>query len=83
MALNIKNEDIHRAISELAKLRQVSLTQAVGDAVQKELDRERQRRTGMAERLLQIGRECAARMPPELRSSDHGEMLYDERGLPK
>jgi len=37
----------------------------------------------MAERLLAIGRETAARLPEPNRSIDHGDLLYDEKGLPK
>jgi antitoxin VapB len=38
---------------------------------------------GLAERLLKIGRECASHMKEPYLSIDHGEMLYDEKGLPK
>jgi hypothetical protein len=34
------------------------------------------------ERLAAIARDCAQRLTPEVRSIDHGELLYDERGLP-
>jgi hypothetical protein len=37
----------------------------------------------LAERLLEIGRECAAHVKEPYRSIDHGELLYDEKGLPK
>ena len=37
----------------------------------------------MAERLLGIGRLCAAHVPEPGRSSDHAELLYDDRGLPR
>ena len=33
--------------------------------------------------LLQIGRDCASRLKEPYRSIEHGELLYDERGLPK
>jgi hypothetical protein len=32
--------------------------------------------------MLEIGRDCAARLPEEVRSIDHGKLLYDENGLP-
>ena len=40
-------------------------------------------RKGLAERILAIGRDCASRMSPEALALDHGEYLYDERGLPR
>jgi hypothetical protein len=32
----------------------------------------------MAERILKIGRECAAHFKEPYKSIDHGELLYDE-----
>ena len=62
-----------------------SLTEAVKRALQERLEREAGRATsrGMAERLLGIGRLCAAHVPEPGRSSDHAELLYDDRGLPR
>ena len=37
----------------------------------------------LADRLLAIGRDCAARLKEPFRSADHGDFLYDERGLPR
>jgi antitoxin VapB len=36
----------------------------------------------LAARLLAIGHKTASWMSPEIKGLDHGEMLYDERGLP-
>jgi hypothetical protein len=36
-----------------------------------------------AERLLMIGRDCAAHLKKPFRTIDHAAMLYDERGLPE
>lgn len=84
MSLNIKNEKTHRRVRELARLTGESMTAAVDKAVQERLERVRGDRKGnSAERLLQIGRECAAHMKEPYLSIDHGEMLYDEKGLPK
>jgi antitoxin VapB len=69
---------------QLARLTGESMTAAVGLAVQERLERVRARRgTGLAERLLKIGRECAAHLKEPYKSIDHGELLYDEKGLPK
>jgi antitoxin VapB len=38
---------------------------------------------GASGRLLEIGRDCARRLKEPSRSVDHGELLYDEKGLPK
>lgn len=35
------------------------------------------------DQLLQIGRDCASRLKEPYVSVDHGEMLYDELGLPQ
>jgi antitoxin VapB len=84
MSLNIKNEQTHRRVRQLAKLTGESMTTAVDKAVQERLERVRSRKKGgLAERLLKIGRECAAHMKEPYLSIDHGEMLYDEKGLPK
>jgi uncharacterized protein (DUF433 family) len=36
-----------------------------------------------AESLLEIGRDCAPRLKEPFCSAGHGELLYDEKGLPK
>lgn len=84
MRLNIKNEEAHRLAQELARLTGESMTAAVMEAVRERLDRVR-RANGKdrAERLLAIGRDCASRLKEPFRSVDHGELLYDERGLPR
>jgi antitoxin VapB len=84
MSLNIKNEETHRLAQKLARLTGESMTAAVDKAVRERLERVRDRKKdGLAERLLKIGRECAAHMKEPYLSIDHGEMLYDEKGLPK
>lgn len=40
-------------------------------------------REGMAERILKIGRECAAHINEPFKSMNPDELLYDEEGLPK
>ena len=84
MSLNIKNEQTHRLAQKLAQLTGESMTEAVDKAVRERLTRVREAEKGeLAERLLKIGRECAAHLKEPYRSVDHGEMLYDEKGLPK
>jgi antitoxin VapB len=84
MSLNIKNEETHRLAQELAKLTGESMTAAVTEAVRERLERVRQKRPeDLAERLLKIGRDCAAHIREPFKSMDPDELLYDEKGLPK
>lgn len=84
MSLNIKNAETHRLAQELAALTGESMTAAVTEAVRERLERVRRDRGGsLADRLLAIGRECAAHLKEPFRSIDHGDLLYDERGLPR
>lgn len=84
MSLNIKREETYRLVRELAELTGESLTAAVTVAVRERLDRlRRQRGVSLADRLLAIGKDCAAHLKEPYRSVDHGELLYDERGLPR
>lgn len=83
MSLNIKNAEAHRMARELAALTGENLTAAVSVALRERLDRVRQRNASLADRLLAIGRDCAAHMREPYRSIAHGELLYDDRGLPR
>jgi antitoxin VapB len=84
MSLNIKDERTHKLVRELARLTGESMTAAVGQAVRERLERERAKKgNGLAERLLKIGRECAAHLKEPYKSIDHAELLYDEKGMPK
>jgi len=84
MAMNIKNDEAQRLAHELADLTGESLTAAVTEAVRERLEKVRSEdRGGLAERLDKIAKECAAHLKEPYRSIDHGEMLYDEKGLPK
>jgi antitoxin VapB len=84
MSMNIKNEEAYRLARQLSKLTGESLTTAVTEALRERLDRlRREQDIDRAERLLLIGRDCAAHLKKRFRSIDHGDMLYDDRGLPK
>jgi antitoxin VapB len=84
MTMNIKNREAHRLTKELSKLTGESLTTAVIESVRERLDRIRRERSGdLSTRLLEIGRDCAARLKEPYRTIDHGEMLYDDHGLPQ
>lgn len=84
MGLNIKSEEVHRLVRELADLTGESMTAAVAKAVRERLDRIRgKREPGLANRLLAIGKDCAGHLKEPFRSVEHGDLLYDERGLPR
>jgi antitoxin VapB len=84
MGLNIKNREAHLMAEELSMLTGESMTIEVTVALRERLDRVRQKQgLGVADRLLAIGRDCAARLKEPFRSADHGDILYDERGLPQ
>ena len=84
MSLNIKNKEAHKVASQLARLTGENMTEAVTKAVRERLDRVRcQHGSGLADLLVRIGRDCAAHLKEPFRSKDHGDLLYDEKGLPK
>ena len=86
MSLNIKNKDAHKFAQQLARLTGESLTEAVTEAVRERLKRAQDKDKNAAklsDRLLEIGRDCATRLKEPFRSADHGDLLYDEKGMPK
>jgi antitoxin VapB len=84
MGMNIKNDEAHKLAYELSKLTGENLTTAVTEALRERLERvQNAQRGGVADRLLRIGRDCAIHLKEPFRSADHGDILYDERGLPR
>ena len=83
MSLNIKNEQTHRRVRELARLAGETMSEAVDRAVNERLERIKRMRNKerLVERMLAIGRECASLRVVDKRSPE--DMLYDRRGLPK
>ncbi len=85
MSLNIKNDETCQLAGELARLTGETKTGAITVALRERLDRERRVR-GAARRLRDmrgIAEECARLLGPGPAAVDHGDMLYDERGLPR
>lgn len=85
MSLNIKNEETCRLAAELARLTGETMTGAITTALHERLERERHRRgaEALAHELHAIGLRCAALLEPGPSAVEHGDFLYDERGLPK
>src|SRR5260370_40045479 len=84
ISLNIKNTDGHKLAQQLARITGESMTEAVTEAVRERLKRVKDKRAAkLSDRLLEIGRDCAPRLKEPFRSADHGDLLYDEKGLPK
>ncbi len=85
MGLNIKNEATCALARELADLTGETMTRAISVALRERL--ERQKRERDKEALLRdvraIAERCAALMEPGPSSTEIGDFLYDERGLPK
>ena len=85
MSINIKNEETCRLASELAQLTGDTMTGAITVALRERLERERNERSAEArvQRLLAIGKRCASMLRDGPSAVEHGDFLYDERGLPK
>ena len=86
MGISIKSPAAETRIRELATLRGVSLVTAVTEAVEREIEREKQsqrRKKLMAEWLMEISRETGPRMNNGKTSKEMMDELYDpETGLP-
>jgi antitoxin VapB len=87
MALNIKNSETEELAHQLAAATGESLTGAVTVALRERLSRvagsNPDAATERAERLRAVARDAAGRWVEPYRSAEHGELLYDERGLPR
>ena len=85
MSLNIKNEETCQLASSLASLTGETMTGAITVALKERLEREKRERSTetRVERLLAIGRRCASMLADGPSAVEHGDFLYDERGLPK
>jgi antitoxin VapB len=82
VSLNIKNEETHRLVRELAEATGETMTEAVTEAVRERLAKVRQRNSDVeVERILAMFREIGASLNKEEMLTD--DDLYDEFGLPK
>lgn len=85
MGLNIKNDETCLLARDLARLTGETMTGAITVALRERLAREKRRRNVNArvEQLLAIGRRCAESLQPGPSAAEHGDLLYDDRGLPR
>lgn len=85
MGLNIKNEETCRLAADLARLTGETMTGAITVALQERLEREKRLRDAdvRAQKLRAIAERCAKLLGPGPSAVEHGDVLYDERGLPK
>ncbi len=84
MGMNIKNEAAHKLARQISRLTGENLTEAVTESLRERLDRVQSKQSpALAARLLEIGRDCAPRLKEPFRSADHGDLLYDDKGLPR
>ncbi len=85
MGLNIKNEETCRLAADLARLTGETKTGAITVALQERLEREKRLRDAdvRAQKLRAIAERCAKLLGPGPSAVEHGDVLYDERGLPK
>jgi antitoxin VapB len=82
--MNIKNEETQKLARKLSDLTGESLTAAITEAVRERLERvQSEQGAGLANRLLRIGKDCAAHLEGQFKTAEHGDILYDERGLPR
>ena len=84
MSLNIKNEETCQLAAELASLTGESKTGAIKIALRQRLDRELRTRsaTQRIKEMRIIAERCARLLKPGPSAVEHGELLYDDQGLP-
>ena len=85
MGLNIKNDETCRLAGELARLTGETMTGAITVALGERLELEKRRRgaDALARELHAIGQRCAKLLGPGPSAVEHGDLLYNERGLSK
>jgi antitoxin VapB len=87
VSLNIKNDEAVVLARQLAAATGESVTRAVTVAVRERLARVRAAEEGevseRVKRMSGIARDSAKRWVEPYRRADHGDLLYDENGLPR
>lgn len=85
MSLNIKSRQAYDLASELARLTGRSMTAVVIDALrqQRELIHRQQQKEARAQELMTIAQRCAVHIKQPVAAETHGDMLYDDQGMPQ
>jgi antitoxin VapB len=86
MSLNIKNPEAHALATRLAQKTGETLTDAVTTALRERLERLEWAGDfdeALYQKLKAIATDCRKHMKEPYLSIEHGDLLYDERGLPK
>ncbi len=81
MQINIKSDEARALADEITKRTGETITEAVTEALKQRL-----KKLTIEERLarvMEIAEEVSSRLEEPWKSMDHGELLYDDRGLPK
>lgn len=79
--MNIKNAEVVELAAELAEVEGMSRTELVLEAL-RAWKRQRESES-VYKRALEICRDAAPRLPDTQLSLAHGDLLYDEYGLPE
>ena len=79
--INIKNERARQLVDEIVQRTGETVTEAVTAALQKRL-LELTREERLA-RVRAITEDCSKLWVEPWKSTDHGDLLYDELGMPK
>jgi antitoxin VapB len=85
MGLSIKNDETQRLARELAGATGETITTAITVAVRERLER-LHTGDGVAhrrDRLHRLACDAAPRWNPHLATREHGDVLYDDEGLPR
>ncbi len=85
MSLNIKNTEAYELARELARLTGHSMTTVVLEALRKQREQllRQQQKDARVQDLMAIAQRCAQHVAQPVKAVDHGDMLYDERGMPQ
>ena len=82
MSLNIESEETRRLADELASLTGETVSDAVAVALKERLERQREIKARL-KRMRAISERISKNLPDGPSAVEHGDFLYDERGLPK
>lgn len=85
MTLDIESHEAYELATEIARLTGKSLTTVVIDALRQSLQqlKHKQEAANRIKELMAIGERTAIHLNQPGTSTAHGDLLYDELGLPK